>query len=140
MWHASRSIGNNGDADKKRKTAKFDIFGTERKKRQLDKDRNEGRLSSATTYINGIEIKAALNLRYSLYNDHSLCVINEWSDVLNHNIILKVFSNKKDFTKGIFKNLIMVQLIAPWILHWCLWATYVLLKYCKKYLKFVKLS
>lgn len=38
-----------------------------------------------------------------MYNDQNLYLINEWSDILNHDIILKVISNKntppKDFSK-----------------------------------------
>lgn len=35
-----------------------------------------------------------LSLKYSMYNDHILSLINEWSVTLNHDIILKALSNK----------------------------------------------
>lgn len=42
-------------------------------------------------------------LRYSMYNDHILYLINEWSAILDHDNILKVLSDKntppKKFSK-----------------------------------------
>lgn len=35
-----------------------------------------------------------LALRYAIYNDHILYRINEWSDIINHDIILKFLSRQ----------------------------------------------
>ena len=44
-----------------------------------------------------------ISLRYSMYNDHILYLINEWSDILNHDIILRVLSNKNTPPKELSK-------------------------------------
>lgn len=49
------------------------------------------------------------SLRYSVYIDHILYQINLWSEILNHDIILKLLSNKntppKKFSCLLFNSL-----------------------------------
>lgn len=59
--------------------------------------------------------------------------LNVWSNILTHDIILQFLIIKKlHQLKTVFKMLITVQLIAPWIIHWSLWTTRFFLRYRKK--------